>query len=501
MQVRKWEKEYDVVVAGYGGSGIAAAITAHDHGASVVILEKAPFPGGGQTRTSGLGACFVTDPEGAARYLFEMCSVGLDSADVSTRLSVTPFEDCLILMNELAGNPEWLKSMEVEHTLRKGSSVAFPNFPGAGAFGHVVIKGWGIKYMESMKRQTERRGISVLYETPAVELVQDIHTREIKGVIAESKGKKVAIKARKGVVLCTGGFEFNEEMKANYLRPFPLKFAGWPYNTGDGIRMAQLAGADLWHMNTFCGYLNIWVQDYKPAWLLRFFHGIWVNRYGKRFTSENVHFRHSWWLKNCDYDLDEPGYISVPTYQIFDETVRKEGPISANASSDPEHVLGIQSFPAELGGCPQGWSQDNQQEVQNGWIKKADTIEELGRLIGGKMDPVTLQQTVDRYNSYCAQGNDPEYGRPPQFLKPLLTPPFFAVALYPGGINTCGGPRRNGHGQVIDPYKKIIPRLYSAGEMGSVCGNIYAIGGLNAGEMMASGRLAGKSVAALKNWD
>ncbi|MBN1191735.1 MAG: FAD-dependent oxidoreductase [Dehalococcoidales bacterium] len=501
MQEIKWEKEYDVVIAGYGGSGISAAITAHDHGAKVIILEKAPFPGGGQTRTSGLGACFVSDPEGAARYLHAMCSIGLENADVSTRLSVTPLEDCLILMKELARNPDWLASMGVDHSLRKGSSVAYDHFPGADSFGHVVIKGWGIKYLESMKNQLERRGIEVLYETPVIELVQDLQTREIKGVIAEKKGKEVAIKAQKGVVLCTGGFEFNEEMKANYLRPFPLKFAGWPYNTGDGIRMAQRAGADLWHMNTFCGYLNIWVPEYKPAWLLRFFHGIWVNRYGKRFTSEYVPFRHNWWLKNFEYDLDEPGYTSVPTYQIFDEKVRKAGAISANSSHDPEYVLGIQSFPADLGGCPEGWSHDNSQEIQKGWIKKAGTIEELGRLIGDKMDPVALRQTIDTYNSYCSQGNDPEFSRPPQYLKPLLTPPFYAVALYPGGINTCGGPRRNGYGQVLDPYKKIIPRLYSAGEMGSLCGNIYAIGGLNAGEMMASGRLAGASIAALNNWD
>ncbi len=500
MKQIRWDKEYDVVVAGYGGSGISAAITAHDNGAKVVILEKAPFPGGGQTRTSGLGACFVSDPEAAAKYLLTACSNGLENADVSSNLSVTPMEDCLILMKEMVNNPEWLKSMGVEHNMRKGSSVAFSHFPGADSFGHVVIKGWGIQYLESMKIQLDKRGIDVWYETPAIELIQDVETREIRGVYAESKGKELAIKAKKGVVLCTGGFEFNEEMKANYLRPFPLKFAGWPYNTGDGIKMAQRAGADLWHMNTFCGYLNIWVPENKPAWLLRFFHGIWVNRYGKRFTSEYVPFRHSWWLKNCDYDLEEPGYSSVPTYQIFDESVRKEGPISANSSSDPRHLLGIQSFPAELGGCPEGWSQDNSREIQKGWIKKADTIEELGRLIGDKMDPVVLRQTVDRYNSYCEQVNDPEFGRPPQFLKPLLTPPFYAVALYPGGINTCGGPRRNGYGQVLDPYQKIIPRLYTAGEMGSVCGNIYAIGGLNAGEMMASGRLAGKSVAALKNW-
>ena len=117
------------------------------------------------------------------------------------------------------------------------------------------------------------------------------------------------------------------------------------------------------------------------------------------------------------------------------------------------------------------------------------------------MDPTTLKDTITKYNCYCEQGNDPEFGRHAQNLQPLVTPPFYACTLYPGGVNTCGGPRRNAYGQVLDPYKKVIPRLYSAGEMGSICGNIYALGGLNAGEMMASGRLAGRSVAGLDSWD
>jgi succinate dehydrogenase/fumarate reductase flavoprotein subunit len=499
---KKWDKECDVVVAGYGGAGISTAITAYDNGASAIILEKAPFPGGGQTRTSGIGAAFATNPKGAAEYLYAASSNGLEDADITSIISVVPMEDCLIFMEEMANNPDWLKSMGVGYSVRKGSSAQYSKFPGADAFGHVVIKGWGIQFLETMKIQLEKRGIEVLFETPATELIQDAETREIRGVYATSNGENIAIKAKKGVVLCTGGFEFNEEMKANYLRPFPLKFAGWPYNTGDGIKMAQRAGADLWHMNTMVGYLNIWVPEYKVAWLLIFGRGIWVNKYGKRYTDEGINIKsHNWWLKHCDYDLEEPGYADLPTYLIFDETVRKQGPISANSASGAGYLLGIQSFPAELGGCPEGWSRDNMREIEKGWIKKAKTIKELGRLIGGKMDPTVLEETIERYNGYCEQGYDPEFGRGVQSLKPLVTPPFYSCALYPGGINTCGGPRRNAYGQVLDPFKEIIPRLYSAGEMGSICGNIYAIGGLNAGEMLASGRLAGKSVAALKGWD
>lgn len=498
----KWDKEYDVVVAGYGGAGISAAVTAHDSGARVIILEKAPFPGGGQTRTSGIGAAFATDPEKAAEYLYTASSHGLEDADPSSKLSVVPKEDCLVFMKEMANNPDWLKSMGVEHTVRNRSSAMFRDFPGADSFGHVSIKGWGVQFMETMEAQLKKRNIEVMFETPATELVQDAGTSEIKGIYATHHDKKIAIKAKKGVVLCTGGFEFEEEMKANYLRPYPLKFAGWPYNTGDGIKMAQRVGADLWHMNHMVGYLNIWVPECKVAWLLVFGRGIWVNKYGRRYTDEGVSIKnHNWWLKHCDFNMDEPGYTSVPTYLVFDDTIRKQGPIAANSSTNPKYVLGIQAYPAELGGRPDGWSHDNLREIEKGWIKKADTIEELGRLIGGAMDPAVLKETVEGYNGYCEQGHDPEFGRGAQALKALVTPPYYACTLYPGGINTCGGPRRNAYGQVLDPYKQAIPRLYSAGEMGSICGNLYSFGGLDAGEMLASGRLAGKSVAALKNWD
>jgi len=70
-----------------------------------------------------------------------------------------------------------------------------------------------------------------------------------------------------------------------------------------------------------------------------------------------------------------------------------------------------------------------------------------GEIIGGKMDPAVLKETVEKYNNYCARGNDPEFGRPAQSLKPLVTPPFYACALYPGGINTCGGPGATGTGR------------------------------------------------------
>lgn len=492
----EWDKEYDVVVAGYGGAGMAAAITAHDSGASVIILEKAPFPAGGQTLSAGIGAAFAREPEAAADYLYRMCSNGLEDADANGEVSVTSREDCLIFMEEMAKTPAWLEGLEIPFTVPNRTPCECRDHPGADAFGQIMVKGRGIQFTAMMRAIIEQRGIEVLYGTPAMRLLQRPETGEIIGVQAESEGQPLYIKARKGVVLCTGGFEFNEEMKANYLRPFPLKFAGWSYNTGDGIRMAQSVGADLWHMNTAVGYLTIWVPEYRTSWLLHHGIGIWVNKYGRRYTDEGLPLRHNRWLKHVDYNIDEPGYAALPSYLIFDETIRASRPVSDCRQGSG---LGIAAYDASLGGCPEGWSRDNSREIEKGWIKKADTLEELGRSIGGWMNPQDLAETVARYNGYCRAGQDPEFGRSPDQLAPLEKPPFYACKLYPGGINTLGGPRRNAYGQVLNPYKEPVPRLYSAGEIGSICGNVYGIGGLNCGEMMASGRLAGRSVAALES--
>jgi succinate dehydrogenase/fumarate reductase flavoprotein subunit len=497
----EWAREYDVVVAGYGGSGIAAAIAACDKGAKVIILEKAPYPAGGQTRAAGLRAAFATDPVKAAEYLFAVSSKGLEDAIPGSQLSVVPRNDCLVFMQEMANNPAWLTSMSVQYGILNATSAEFMNLPGAECFGQISIKGFGVQFLDTMKTQIEKRSIEVLFATPALELVQDPETREIRGLIGGNQKERIAIKARKGVVLCTGGFEFEEEMKANYLRPYPLKFCGWPYNTGDGIKMAQMAGADLWHMNTMVGYATIWPPGEKISWIPNFGMGIWVNKYGKRYTNEEPPFGHNWWLKHFDFNLKEPGYSSIPSYMIFDEMIRKTRSASRISPSLPAFHHGIQAFPVEIGGEPEGWSRDNLREVEKGWIMKAGTIEELGEIIGGKMDPAALKDTVTRYNRYCELGHDPDFGRQAQNLEPVNTPPFYACTLYPGGVNTCGGPRRNAYGQVLDPYKRVIPRLYSAGEMGSICGNIYPMGGLNAGEMMASGRLAGRSAASLDNWE
>jgi hypothetical protein len=197
---------------------------------------------------------------------------------------------------------------------------------------------------------------------------------------------------------------------------------------------------------------------------------------------------------------------------IFDETGRLAGPIGCDSESMLSR-MGNTITPKRLGGNTSewgvkdgGWSRDNGVEIEKGWIRKADTIAALARDIGGEMRPEALAETVARWNGFCDAGVDSDFGRTdrsgmtPTGLGKIETPPFYAIEIWPGGFSTCGGPKKNAEGQVMDVFGRPIARLYEAGSMGHTCGQVYAISGANYCECFVWGRISGRNVAALKSW-
>ncbi len=130
-------------------------------------------------------------------------------------------------------------------------------------------------------------------------------------------------------------------------------------------------------------------------------------------------------------------------------------------------------------------------ELQKGWIVSGKTVAELAGKIG--VPAPILENTVERWNRYCAEGNDAEFERNPLQLVALDRPPFYAVKLFPGGLNTQGGPRRNSRSQVVNPFSVPIQGLYANGECGSVYGMLYPGGGGNLAECIAFGRIAAEN--------
>jgi succinate dehydrogenase/fumarate reductase flavoprotein subunit len=489
----RWDKETDVVVVGFGGAGAVTAITAYDAGAKVLILEKAPVEGGGLTRMAGGQTAYteLKDAAGAAEYLY------------AGSFGATPMDVCQAWAEEIANNGKWLTQMgmtwnDMPAQADAKSKADFQNFPGAYALKCMGVNGGGAAFFKTVTQHIQKRGIEILFDTPGTDLIQNPNTKEIIGVKAKNKGKGINIKARKAVVLCSGGFECDEEMQKNYLRPYPLKPAGWRYNTGDGIKMAQAVGADLWHMNVVSSSgQQICPPGSEALWASGRSNGdnyIWVTRYGKRFTCESpAWFDHRSYMGFAIWDWSDTqkyaGYPCIPFYLIFDEEKRLAGPIA----------FGLPTFQPGKGITSGNWSQDNIKEIESGWVKKGNTIKELAAAIGPDMDPALLEETIAKWNGFCAAGKDTDFGRS-QKMGPLDKPPFYGVEVYPGVFNTCGGPRKNGKAQVLDTKKNPIPRLYEAGVLGSTTGHIYCISGHNWSEFMAFGRIAGRNAAAEKSW-
>ncbi|WP_281689980.1 FAD-dependent oxidoreductase [Pseudonocardia thermophila] len=468
--------EVDLVVVGFGGAGAAAAITAHDAGARVVVCEKqaadAHTP---STRMSGGLVMAVDDAEKGAAYL-DACAGGMVPTEVTRAWA-----------ESAAGVLDWLRTTAgltfsrintAEHPELPGADAIGVHQPGEAAFRLDPSAGGGDALFTAVASAVHERGIDVRWATPVRRLI--VEDGRVVGVTTDSG----PIRARKGVILSCGGYEFDEELKRDNLRAYPVHFYGNPGNTGDGVRMAQAAGAGLWHMNTMIGraighfplesaeggWLNFIIDINPPGHVI-------VDRGGQRYANETMQAQllHGFYYEMLRYDYDRATYSRIPSWWVFDERRRTAGPLTLS------HIGAVKVGLYD-------WSPDNSAEIERGWIARGNTPEEAAAAAGME-DPEALARTVAEYNAACAAGVDP-FGRAPETLIPLDSPPYYVVPLYPGGSNTCGGPRRDAAGRVLDPYDEPIPGLYAAGELGQPVGMLYPADGANLSEAFCFGRIA-----------
>lgn len=463
----------DVVVIGFGVAGLTAAITAHDRGAEVVILEKMDEPhSGGNSRVSGSVWFSPSDGEAAARHL---------------RALSGPFAlpEGLVAAwaREVPQNTAWVESLGIQ-VRTSPSEPEFPELEGHecdDAINHVEPS-WGYSRLWLALREAAReRGIQVRFECRAEAMLQDGDQATVVGV--QLAGGET-IRARRAVVLATGGFAANEEMARDFLRLPGATPWGSPGSTGDGLRMAQKAGAGLWHLSNFMGVPGLAAPHLRCGFRVMFPHSqgwILADEEGRRFLNENQRPRHG---KIISGGRLRP-FPDRRYHCVFDEVTRCAGPIVNLPEDEPF------SWNAIVEGYR--WSADNQVEIDRGWIAKGSTPAELARAIG--VDAANLEATINRYNDACASGRDPDFGRKPQTLSPIREPPFYAYTWGPLVAFTLGGPRKNARAQVLDPFGDPIPRLFCAGEVSSTYSWGF-IGGHMLADAMAFGRIAGGEAAA-----
>ena len=204
-------------------------------------------------------------------------------------------EVCQAWAEEAVQNPDYADEYGLEYTLGDSPRAEYNIFTGYEEMYVGSGDGYGAGFFEAMDQHRADRGIEVLFECHDEELIQNPDTKEIVGcytLIGDDEAPK-AVKARKGVVMTLGGFEFNDELKNEYCKCYPMSgFYGWPFNTGDGIKMVQNVGAQLWHMNNIIGSYNAYFKDFEWPYAFTVTPGannyVMLDRLGKRWIAEST---------------------------------------------------------------------------------------------------------------------------------------------------------------------------------------------------------------------
>ena len=482
----RWDAQYDVVVMGMGAAGMVAAKTAADNGAKVVIVEKCEEgKAGGNTKVCGQLFAYANGDKDAAKSYYTALAGGRDiEPEIIDAISEGVANMADILADEFGFNKDeymdWT-GVNVVGTNMGAMSPEYPEMPG-----HEKMALWtthagasdGYLYQGLKQNVTDRvDAIDVWYSSPAKSLIQDPVTKTVVGVTVERDGKEMNIRALNGVCICTGGFECNKEMVQHYLNVINYAARGGQYNTGDGIKMAQAVGADLWHMDCYEGLFGLGsvtypVEEGIPCDMIATLAqnavntgaAILVGTDGDRFVNESETVRHG--------HLYENGIWENPTFPekvwyIIDET--QKGEIEAAGAMPEEQLAKLTAY---------------------------DSIGALAEGIG--VDKDRLTKTIKNYNSFANNGEDYKCGREAQYMRAFDGKKYYAMYMVSGLLNTQGGPKRSANAEVLDTQGNPIPHLYSAGECGGITVCMYQ-GGTNIAECITFGRIAGKNAAAAKD--
>ncbi|WP_462350674.1 flavocytochrome c [Fusobacterium varium] len=455
--VKETQKK-DVVVIGAGGAGLIAAIEAKNNGAqNVIVLEKMAFAGGNTLISGG---------EYAAPNNWVQVKKGLkDSND-------TFYNDILkggdnegnpklvrVLADNALNGAEWLKdyinmTFEDRQMFFGGHSVERSLVP---------LGATGVEMISKLLAKAEELNIPVLYETPAVELIID--KGRVTGVKALSEDKEYTFLAKDGVILASGGFGSNLEMRVKYNKDVDenILSTNTVGITGDGITMAEKIGAQLEDMPFIQTYPTC--DPISGALLyfgdVRLIGGsILINQEGKRFVEE---------LERRDViSMAIKNQTGNAAYQFCDEAQVKLSGVAEHHADEMNYLF------------------------NNKLLVKADTIKEAADFFG--IDAAELEKTVEKYNQYAKDGKDLEFNKRGKLTPFEAKGPFYIMKAVPAVHHTMGGVKIDENARVINTKGEIIKGLYGAGE---VTGDIHGTNRLGSdaiADITVFGRIAGQNV-------
>ncbi|MEU5879996.1 FAD-dependent oxidoreductase [Spirillospora sp. NPDC047279] len=529
-----WDHEVDVVVLGSGGAGLTAALAAASHGASVAVYEKAATVGG-TTAVSG-GVVWVPahdrapgvdlPVEDALRYLRAQSLGSMRDDLVETFVRTAPgMIDFVEAHSEVrfdvatgfpdykpelpGGKPSGGRSLSPApyDASRLGAwrerITAFPAdwsdvgfdaetrarlHPSIGAApGSTCVAGTAL--VAGLLKGLLDAGVVPRTNARAVEL-RTGDDGAVMGVRIEAGGERIEVRARRGVILATGGFEWDDTLVGAFLRGPMHGAVSPPNNTGDGLRMAMALGAELGTMgeawwvpivripgDTIDGRprsRSVRLERTRPR-------SIMVNRAGRRFVNESCDYNS---MAGAFHYLDpRDGYVNDRAWIVFDSV-----------------HLARYGF---LGVAPG--------EPVPDWFAESADLASLASATG--IDPAGLAHTIEEWNRGVRRGEDPRFQRGSsaydgwwgdesaataagRTLGPLDTPPFYAVPVSVGAMGTKGGPRTDHDGRVLHVSGTAIPGLFAAGNaMAGVTGRAYGGAGGTIGPAMVWGYRAGHLAA------
>lgn len=460
------DTDYDVIVVGGGGAGLAAAYTAVEAGARVLILEAGDKLGGSTNLSGGHIYAAGTSvqrakgvagdtPEAAFRYGMTLNQYKLDPAPVRR------------LCEEAPKVIEWLISLGIEFPVQDLHAGGVDPIPRE----HVPV-GAGSAIVAALDRSIAGRADIALRTRVRDLLIEDGRVTGVKVA-----GETVRAGA---VVITTGGFGANPELLA---RHFPdaathgdwTWYIGAPHSQGDHLELGESAGADITGFNRGLllatpGFRKE-LEVFTPSWL------IYVNREGRRFVDETLGY-------NIMAGVIQ-GQTGGEAFAIFDEAAR------ASAQPDPATLRAVREGRASTSWLPEALAEF----VRDRKLASAPTLEELARKVGIRWP--ALQHTVETYNADCERGRDTRFGKVASEWKPIRTGPFYAARMRPAIVCfTSTGLRVDEEARVQDRHGRPIAGLYAAGESsGGVLGDRIFGGGSSMCNVLVYGRIAGRNAA------